>query len=105
MIKPTIGRRVWYWPHTQVAQGGFTYSDPKQPLDAGIAYVHSDRLINISVADQTGVMHSRTSVLLLQEGDQRPEQGGFCEWMPYQTGQAKQAASTAEKPRPDQQSA
>lgn len=30
-----------------------------------------------------------TSVLLLQEGNERPSGGGFCEWMPYQIGQAK----------------
>ena len=93
MIKPTIGRRVWYWPNTNSAAGGFVYSDASQPLDAGIAYVHNDRLINISVADQNGVMHSRTSVQLAQEGDDRPVNGGFCEWMPYQVGQAKSSAS------------
>jgi hypothetical protein len=94
MIKPTIGRRVWYWPHINAATGGFVYSDVSQPLDAGIAYVHSDRLINISVADQNGVMHSRTSVPLVQEGDKRPDGGGFCEWMPYQVGQAKSSTPT-----------
>lgn len=99
MIKPTIGRRVWYWPSPQdrgetehkpssVIQQG----DQSQACDAGIAYVHSDRLINISVADQNGVTHSRTSVQLLQEGDQRPEHGGFCEWMPYQVKAASQVA-------------
>lgn len=95
MPKPTIGRRVWFWPFTNGASSGFTYHDARQPLDAGIAYVHSDTMINISVADQNGVMHSRTSVPLLAEGDQRPEYGGFCEWMPYQLNAAKKDADTA----------
>lgn len=95
MIKPTIGRRVWYWPSVNTGNTGFAHYDSKQPLDAGVAYVHSDRMINISVADQNGVMHSRTSVPLLAEGDQRPEYGGFCEWMPYQLNAAKKDADTA----------
>lgn len=89
MIHPTIGRRVWYWPYKNAAQGGFAYFDSNQPLDAGICYVWGDRTVNLTVADQNGVMHSRTSVQLLQDDDPRPEHGGFCEWMPYQQGQAK----------------
>ena len=93
MIKPTIGRRVWFWPDRKSSASGFSYSDQSQPLDAGIAYVHSDRLINISAADQNGNMHSFCSVLLCQEGDERPEHGRYCEWMPYQVGQAKAAGT------------
>jgi hypothetical protein len=89
MIKPTIGRRVWYWPSAQdrgetenptasIIQQG----DKSQPCDAGIAYVHSDRLINLTVADHNGVMHSRTSVTLMQEGDEIP-QGFYAQWMHY----------------------
>lgn len=92
-IRPTIGRRLWYWPPKNCVQGGFAYRDGAQPLDAGIAYVHSDRLINISVADQDGFIHSRTSVQLCQEGDERPANGGYCEWMNYQIGQAARQGS------------
>jgi hypothetical protein len=74
-------------------RGGFAYGDPSQPCDAGIAYVHSDRMINVSVADQNGVVHSMTSVTLCQEGDKRPEGGHYCEWMPYQVGQAKKGGA------------
>lgn len=91
-IRASIGRRLWYWPPKNSESSGFIYEDPTQPLDAGIAYVHSDRLINISVSDQVGVSHSRTYVPLCQEGDQRPEMGGYCEWMPYQQGQARKGA-------------
>lgn len=79
MIHPTIGRRVWFWP-------ALTQVDERrdQPCDAGIAYVHSDRLINISYADHNGVMKSATSVPLLQDDDPKPANDGYCEWMPYQ---------------------
>ena len=93
VIKPTIGRRVWYWPARNCAEGGFAYNDPSQPCDAGIAYVQSDRMINVSVADQNGVVHAKTSVQLLQEGDARPEFNAFAEWMPYQVGQAKKGGA------------
>lgn len=98
MIQPTIGRRVWYWPSTY--DRGLEHGQPAtiikaddtQACDAGIAYVHSDRLVNLSVADHNGVMHSRPSVQLVQEGDDPAPQGmGYATWMPYQLGQAKPA--------------
>ncbi len=91
IIKPTIGRRVWFWPAKNTGEAGFAYNDEAQPCDAGIAYVWSDTMINISVVDQNGVIHSRTSVPLIQAGQKAPEQGFYCEWMPYQQGQAKKA--------------
>ncbi len=82
MIKPTIGRVVWYYPHgkTQVDAG-------EQPHAGIIAYVHSDTMLNIGYFDQNGVAESSTSVQLVQDGDLIPE-SGFCCWMPYQKGQA-----------------
>lgn len=82
MIKPTIGRVVWYWPRGRLPAGG-------QPLAAQIAYVHDDRHINIGYLDQNGVAHSGVYVELLQAGDAEPVKGQFCEWMPYQVGQAR----------------
>lgn len=86
MIQPTVGRVVWFTPQT--GAGGAFQRDVEQPLAAQIAYVHGDTLINIGFLDQDGVHHSATSVPLLQEGDDKPEQGRFCTWMPYQLGQA-----------------
>lgn len=92
MIKPSIGRRVWYWP-SDSDRTTMTASDPKQPCDSGIAYVHGDRLVNLSVADHNGVMHRRTSVQLLQDDDAPPSSGGgYAQWMPYQVGQSKAAS-------------
>jgi hypothetical protein len=53
-----------------------------------ITHVHHDRLVNLAVFDANSHLHPRTSVPLVQEGDPKPEAGGYCEWMPYQKGQA-----------------
>jgi len=83
MIKPTIGRVVWFWPYN---------STNDQPCDAGIAYVHGDRCINISYADSNGVMRNASSVPLLQDDDAAPADGFYCEWMPYQQPKSGQPA-------------
>jgi hypothetical protein len=93
MIKPTIGRVVWFWPST--VTGGaeyFCYHDNKQPCAAQVVYVWGDACVNLQVLDQNGRAHSFTSVPLIQEGEPRPD-GYFCEWMPYQIGQAKAQAA------------
>lgn len=96
MIAPTIGRRVWYVPSLQDRGLGERQGpestmavDGTLPCDAGIVYVHGDRCVNLAVHDHRGQHHARHSVLLLQEGDVRPETGGFAEWMPYQVASAK----------------
>lgn len=93
MIAPTIGRRVWYLPTEHDRKSGMAInSGTPQPCDAGIAYVWGDRMVNLTVADHSGQMHSRTSVKLLQDEDTVPEGMSYAQWMPYQTGQAKVAA-------------
>lgn len=82
MIKPTIGRVVWYYP------GGKTQLQ-SQPLAALIAYVHSDTCINIGYFDRNGVSWSQTSVALEQEPGDADWSYSFCTWMPYQVSQAK----------------
>ena len=89
VIPPSIGRRVWYWPNG--CDHGIVVNGSAQACDAGIAYVWNERMINISVAGHAGDMHARTSVKLLQEGDEQPAPGAcsYCTWMPFQLGQAK----------------
>ncbi len=84
MIKPTNGRVVWYTPSNH--QGHIAYGG--QPLAAQIAHVHSDKMVNLMVIDSNGVTHPITSVDLIQDGEQKPHGGFYCEWMPYQKGQA-----------------
>lgn len=92
LIHPTVGRRVWYWPAAN--DKSLAINNRLQPCDAGIAFVWNDALINVSVADHSGNMHSRTSVRLLQEGEHANAGEAYAQWMPYQTGQAKAAADT-----------
>lgn len=92
MIKPTIGRVVWFTPSKNSTQPGFVAGDQK--LAALIAYVHSDKMVNLAVFDANGNSHSVCSVELIQEGYPKDSNGFYCEWMPYQIGQAaKHAAS------------
>lgn len=86
MIKPTVGRVVHYRPGNADIDGAMVRNGD-QPLAAIITCVWSDSCVNLVVFDANGVLHSRTSVLLLQDGNPRPR-GSFCEWMPYQKGQA-----------------
>ena len=44
--------------------------------------------MNLSVIDANGVPHSRTSVELIQDACPAPGGASYCEWMPYQKGQA-----------------
>ncbi len=81
-IVPTIGRVVWYH-EANFNQG--------QPCAAIVAFVHSDSMVNLAVFDPSGKQLSRTSVPLIQDGDERPD-WGYCEWMPYQKGQAAKTA-------------
>jgi hypothetical protein len=82
MIKPTIGRVVWYHPAS-----GEPVTD--QPQAALVTYVWSDICVNLAVFDADGVASNQTSVLLWDSGSdiERPSQR-YCEWMPYQQGQA-----------------
>jgi len=77
MIKPTVGRVVWFYGSKA----------PEEPLAAIVAKVHSDQLVNLMVIDQNGGTNGRTSVQLLQDDD-KPEADFWCAWMPYQLGQA-----------------
>ena len=86
MIKPTIGRVVWFTPSNHNDPRG----DVKQPMVALIAYVWSDRLVNLAAFDQNGAhFGAATAVPLLQDDDEVPlRRGYFAQWMPYQMGQA-----------------
>jgi hypothetical protein len=85
MIKPTIGRVVWYSPAASERIPG----EPNdQMFDAHITYVWNDRMVNLMAVTPNGTPFGVTSVTLVQEGDASPIER-FCVWMPYQVGQAK----------------
>lgn len=79
MIKPTIGRVVWFYP------GG--YPPETQPFTALICHVHSDTMVNLAVFDENGIASNSTSRFLWNGEGDRPT-GDYAEWMPYQQGQA-----------------
>lgn len=74
MIKPTVGRVVWYYNGTQ---------EQRQPLAAIVVFVHTDRMVNLSVFNAAGAQYGESSVRLVQEDEGRPAKGRWCEWMPY----------------------
>ena len=80
MIQPTVGRVVWFYKW--VGSQGY-----KGPLAAHVAFVHSDSMVNLMVIDENGNPRPETSVHLRQDDEER-EQSDYCEWMPYQKGQA-----------------
>lgn len=76
MIKPTVGRVVWYYS-----------AQDAEPHAAMITKVWGDRCVNLAIFNESGTPYSNTSVTLLQDGDAIP---AHCHatWMPYQKGQA-----------------
>lgn len=83
LIPPSVGRVVLFRPRG---------SDPEsQPLAAMIARVNDDGSVNIGYLDTAGVHRNAIDVILHQDGEPRPDtaETAFCEWMPYQIGQAK----------------
>ena len=93
IIKPTVGRRVWFRPSAEFLASNptLTQFNPEQPMDAGIVYVHHDHMVNLIVTDHVGKTIQVPSVPLLA-GQYEPAEDGdvycCCEWMPYQKGQA-----------------
>jgi len=84
MIKPTVGRVVWFWTKKPV-------DEHQQPQAAIVAHVWGDRCVNLAIFDPNGnaIPHPPTSVRLVQEGDELPAEGQYATWMPYQIGQSK----------------
>ncbi|KAI3597699.1 hypothetical protein D8I24_6515 [Cupriavidus necator H850] len=95
LIKPTVGRKVWYRPSTTDTTG------PKpmivstgQPLDATVIAVWGDRCVNLLVVDIVGNHFPVLSCTLLQDDDvpgvdaDGKTVGRYAEWMPYQVAQA-----------------
>jgi hypothetical protein len=95
IIKPSNGRIVWFTPG-QDFKGA--WHDINRPLAAMICHVWSDRMVNLDVVDSNGAHWPVTSVDLLQPGDDVAgvaKLGRYCEWMPYQVGQAAKTEELA----------
>lgn len=83
MIKPSIGRIIWY--HPAETEDMVRH---EQPHAAIVASVQDDEHINLAVFDANGVVQTRGGVFLFNGEGDRPE-APFAEWMPFQLGQAK----------------
>lgn len=90
VITPTLGRIVWFTP----SKGEHMATEKDGRCAAMVVKVHSDRLVNLTVFDANGHTTPRTSVPLVQEGDPLPTNGFYCEWMPYQKGQAQKTEAS-----------
>ena len=98
MIVPSIGRKVWFRPVAGEHPGMVIFGG-EQALDATVVYVWNKRMVNLLVRDHEGREYPVSNVTLVQEGDSIPE-NSFCEWMPYQRGQAakvEELQSTSDK--------
>lgn len=64
MIKPTVGRIVWFHPGTE----DDINTNNGQPLAAVVAAVYSDSLVCLTVFGANGIPQSRDQVPLVQDG-------------------------------------
>ncbi len=91
MIEPTIGRVVW------VRNRHGRMHD--QPETAQICFVHSNTLINVGGLDHVG-QHFRCVNIQLRQGEPSEvidPNAAYCEWMPYQKGQAAKTDAVMEE--------
>lgn len=96
MIEPTAGRVVNYWP-SESDKDRMAVGVKERPLAAHVAFVWNPRMVNVMVIDANGNPYPMTSVLFAQDGDPVPGGGGYCEWMPYQKGQAAKTEALEKK--------
>lgn len=100
IIPPTIGRKVWFRPNGVNVIGNKILSaidaadtlDALQAMDATIVCVIDNQTVNLLVVDHAGESHAARGIRLVQPlaGDLIPPEGScYCEWMPFQVGQAR----------------
>ena len=93
MIKPTIGRVMWFWP--VASERG------AQPYASLVTYVHDDNMVNLVAFTTDGAPFPAGSVAIVQDGS--PYVAGdlpYAEWMPYQKGQAAKSEALEAKLAP-----
>jgi hypothetical protein len=82
MVKPTVGRQVWFWADLTFP-GSRAVPDPGEdpiPLAATVVFVHSPSLVNLAVYDAYGNLFTQEKVVLVQEGGAPMPDGPFCTW-------------------------
>lgn len=81
MIKPTIGRVLWLHRKNSL--------DPNQPEPVLVCSVHDDTRVNVAGFNSIGAPIAVQHCYLVQDDAPPPMDEPWCEWMPYQIGQAK----------------
>lgn len=94
MTTPMVGDSLHYYPDTEDLDGMYTVKPMNRirsevPFDAVIAFVHSDRIVNLSVLDHRGQHHVRENVVLLQVGESPMQNQPFCAFANYLMAQAE----------------
>ncbi len=86
-ITPTVGRVVWFYEDIYCKKRN-------EPTAAMVTKVRGDdRHVDLVTYPDHTAVERREWVPLIQEGEDAGARGGcFCEWMPYQIGQAKKHA-------------
>jgi len=95
MIKPTIGRVVWFWPDPSMPTLSGIES-AAQPFTASICYVHDDDTISVGGFRHDGRTFVATMIPLYHGEGPRPLVP-HAEWMPYQKGQAAKTEALEKK--------
>lgn len=95
MIEPTIGRIVWFYQGKAKANNIADNGD--QPMTAQIIYVHNPRLVSLDITDHRGTHHSKAKVKLMQGDEDFTPVEDWCEWMPFQKGQAAKTDQPPER--------
>ena len=81
MIKPTVGRKLWYYP---------VGNQVPQPHDATIVAVNTETSVNLACHDEFGASYAvRGAYLLPSDTPQGIVAYPHAQWMPYQVGQAQ----------------
>ena len=86
VIQPTVGRRLHFRANgSPAAMSALGIFDASQPCDAGVTYVWSPRMVNVTVTGPSGAQVNYTSLTLRQPDDPVPPLCCFyVEWMDYQ---------------------
>lgn len=83
MITPTAGRILWHFDRDD-------RDTPREPRAAIVARVWTASMVNVLLIQKDGTTQPVTSVPIFEDEEAAMAAGVpfWCEWMPYQKGQA-----------------
>lgn len=89
VIVPTIGRVMLCRPNGDHRLTHMICCE-EEPFAAMVGFVSKENgTVNLAVVDHIGQMVAVQGVIVVQEGEQPPNEGvAYCHWMTYQLGQA-----------------